>query len=278
MSGGAHLWTMVRRLCLAVLALTALVAGAGAADAPAVISGTAAVNGIEMYYEVRGAGEPLLLLHGGFANTAHWREQFDDFAAHYRVIAVDSRGHGRTSLGDAPLGYRLMADDVLALMDHLGIARAHLVGWSDGGNIGLDIAIRAPERLDRLVAYGANFAPEGVRADAADNPRFTAFIAQAREDYQRLSPAPERWDTFVERIHHMWATEPRFTEAELGAISTPVLVLDGLEEEAIYIEHVKALAGLIPGADLVLMPDTGHFAQLEQPAAFNRIVLDFLAR
>ncbi|MEQ8496860.1 MAG: alpha/beta hydrolase, partial [Gammaproteobacteria bacterium] len=233
---------------------------AGAPTMP-VESGRARVDDVDLYYEVRGSGTPLLLLHGGFGHTGAWRHQADAFAAAgFRVIAIDSRGQGRSTLPDTPLGYTRMADDVLGLMDQLGIARAHLVGWSDGGNIGLDIAMRHPGRLLKLVAYGANYRVEGVRDDVGDNPKFTTYVEQARRDYVERSPQPERWDELVTRIGAMWAREPNHADADLAAIRVPVLVLHGADEEAIEATHAEALAAHVPGARFVVMPGTGHFA------------------
>ncbi|MEQ8663937.1 MAG: alpha/beta fold hydrolase [Gammaproteobacteria bacterium] len=273
---------------LSVLALLVLLSGAlhpavcapagdAATGADTVVSGRAQVDDVVLYYEVRGAGVPLLLLHGGFGHTGSWQRQAAAFAAAgFRVIAIDSRGHGRSTLSDTPLGYTRMADDVLGVMDTLGIARAHLVGWSDGGNIGLDIAMRHPGRLLKLVAYGANYRVAGVREDVADNPTFSAYVEQAHRDYLELSPQPARWDEFVTRIGAMWAREPNHSDAALRAITVPLLVLHGAEEEAIEGSHAAALATLVPGARFVVMPGTGHFAMREQPGEFNRIVLDFL--
>jgi pimeloyl-ACP methyl ester carboxylesterase len=190
---------------------------------------------------------------------------------------MDSRGHGRSSFDDKPITYELMASDVLALMDHLQIAKASIVGWSDGGIIGLEIAIHHPERLNKVVAYGANFDPSGVRLDVGTNPIFNAYIERASADYKALSPAPERWDEFLANIGTMWATLPNYTEEQLKSITTPFLILDGAREEAIDLNQTKLMALLIPGAELMIMPDTGHFAMFEQPEEFNQIVLDYLA-
>ncbi len=234
------------------------------------------LNGVKLWYAEYGSGEPLLLLHGGLGHSGAWHKQVPQFARHFRVITLDSRGHGRSGFDDTPIGYALMARDVLALLDHLGIAAAHVVGWSDGGNIGLELAIHHSQRVRRIVAFGANFHPDGVRKDIGENARFNAFIADAAEQYQVLSPAPQRWQEFLDNIGHMWATQPDYSAADLGSITSPVLVLGGSTEEAIYVEHIERTAALIPGARLVVMPGTGHFALWEQPEAFNRIVLDFL--
>ncbi|MEA2583928.1 MAG: hypothetical protein QOF33_2013 [Thermomicrobiales bacterium] len=238
---------------------------------------TVEINGVDIYYEVYGQGDPVFLLHGGLANGTYYAYQIPVLAAKYQLIVMDSRGHGRSSFDEQPISYELMASDVLGLMDHLGIQKADILGWSDGGIIGLEIAIHNPDRLNKVVAYGANFDPTGVRLDVGTNARFNAFIERAAEDYQKLSPHPERWDEFLNNISNMWATQPNYTEDQLKAITTPFLILDGAEEEAIDLNQTKLMALLIPGAELNLMPGTGHFAMFEKPDEFNQIVLDYLA-
>ena len=238
---------------------------------------TVNLNGIDIYYEVYGEGDPLLLLHGGLGNGTYWANQIPAFAAEYQVIVMDSRGHGRSSFDATPISYDLMSSDVLALLDHLEIDRTDLVGWSDGGIIGLDIAQTNPERLNKVVAYGANFDPSGVRLDVGTNDRFNAYINQAAADYLTTSPEPERWDEFLGNISNMWATEPNWTMEQIAAIETPFLILDGEEEEAIDLNQTKLMAVLMPNAQLLLIPGTGHFAMIEKPDEFNQIVLDYLA-
>lgn len=240
---------------------------------------TASINGAELYHEVHGAadGPPVLLLHGGLGNT----EEFDRVvpalvAAGYRTLAFDARGRGRSTWGDAPIAYDQMAADTVAMLDELGIDRADVVGWSDGGIVALELAVAHPARLGRVVAYGANYAPEGNYAEpqvSDQMPPFEQFVA----DYQRLSPAPERLEELLEVLGALYAVAPDFTEEEFASITVPVLILDGVEDELVKPEHTRRLAELIPGAELVVMPGTGHFAPFAQPAEFNRIVLDFLA-
>lgn len=239
---------------------------------------TVTVNGADIYYEVYGEGnsDPVVLIHGGLSNGDHFVNQIPVLAEDHEVIVMDSRGHGRSSFDDTPISYSVMAGDVLGLLDHLEIDKASIVGWSDGGIIGLEIAINNPDRLNKVVAYGANFDPTGVRLDIADNAYFNAYIERAFAEYQENSPAPERWEEFLGNISTMWATLPNYTEEELKGITTPFLILDGEQEEAIDLNQTKLMALLIPGAELVLMPDTGHFAMFEQPEEFNQIVLDYL--
>lgn len=239
---------------------------------------TASINGVDIYYEVYGEGndDPVILLHGGLSNGDHFVNQIPVLAEDHQVIVMDSRGHGRSSFDETPISYEVMASDVLGLMDHLEIDKADIVGWSDGGIIGLEIALTHPERLNKVVAYAANFDPTGVRLDIGTNAYFNAYIERASEEYQENSPAPERWDEFLTNISNMWATLPNYTMEQLQAITTPFLILDGEEEEAIDLNQTKLMALLIPGAELVLMPGTGHFAMFEQPEEFNQIVLDYL--
>ena len=116
-----------------------------------------------LYYEVQGAGKPLILLHGGLASADAWVNQITVFAQHYRVIALDSRGQGRTTDAEAPITYHRIAEDTVGLIDYLGIDAAYVVGWSDGGIVGLDLAIHHPERVIALVAYGAHSSLEGLQ-------------------------------------------------------------------------------------------------------------------
>ena len=240
------------------------------------VSGMAHVNGIELYYQVHGEGTPLILLHGGLGHSGHWKNQIPVLSEHYKVIAVDSRGHGRSTMTEQQISFELMASDIVALMDYLEIERAHILGWSDGGNIGLYLAIHHPERLIKVVASGANYSPSGVRSDIGENQKFLSYIEDAIEDYQAVSSDPANWDAFFGNIGQMWASEPDFTVEQLGGISVPVLLLDGESDEAIYTEHTIEMAGLIPTAKLTLIPGTGHFGFWEKPAEMNQAILDFL--
>lgn len=243
-------------------------------------SGMAPVNDIEMYYATYGdkANPPLLLLHGGLGNADYFVNQIPAFSENYYVITADSRGHGRSTMSDQQIGYTLMASDVLALLDYLEIDAVNLVGWSDGGIIGLDIAINHPERLIKLVAYGANYIPAGVKSDVGESVRFNEYIEMAAGDYARLSPNPDNFETFLANISNMWASEPNYSQEQMQSITVPTLILDGIEEEAIYPSHDLEMATLIPGADLYLMGGVGHFAMWENTEEFNHVILDYLSR
>jgi len=238
-------------------------------------SGLAPVNGIKIWYASFGRGEPVLLIHGGLANSNYWGHQVRALLKHYRVVVMDSRGHGRSSRNEQPYGYDLMASDVLALMDHLGIKKASIVGWSDGAIIGLDIAMHHPERVSRLFAFAANSDPSGV-ADIAKSDVFNAYIERAGEEYKRLSPTPTEYKSFVEQITKMWETQPNWTEADLAAIKVPTWIVDADHDEAIKRENTEFMAAHIPGAGLLIQPNVSHFSFMQDPEQFTNDVLHFL--
>jgi len=168
-----------------------------------------------------------------------------------------------------------MASDVLGVMDHLGIDQAALVGWSDGAIIGLELGIHHPERLTKVVAYGANYIPEGISFpwDESDSATPGAEATPSTE----ATPDAEAVDPVWEELLALYKVAPNFTEDQLKSISVPFLILDGEEEEFIRPDQPVRLAELIPGATLVLMPGVGHFAMFDKSEEFNRIVLEFLA-
>ena len=217
----------------------------------------AAVNGLNMYYEVHGDGLPLLLLHGGAGSIPEKWLPF--FATQFRVIAIEQMGHGRTAdLMDRPFHYHDMAEDTVELMRQLGIESALIVGYSDGGIIGLDIAIHHPERVTKLALTGVNFHTdgytgahwEGVAANSNDWP--------ASESYRRLSPdGADHWPTLLARLQRMWAVEPNFTRDEIKTIKAPTLIIVG-DADLVTPEHAVEMFRTIPGAQLCVIPHAGH--------------------
>src|SRR5208282_4258998 len=238
-------------------------------------SGIAPVNGIRLWYAEFGHGEPVIMVHGGLANSNYWGLQVAALAPHYHVIVLDSRGHGRSSRTEAPIGYDLMSSDVLGLMDYLHIRRAALIGWSDGAIIGLDIAIHHPERLTRLFAFAANSDPSGVK-DISKSAVFNAYIARAEKEYQALSPTPDQYKAFLDQISKMWETQPHFTAEQLQGITVPIWIVDADRDEAIKRENTEFMANAIPNAGLLLEPQVSHFSFLQDPGQFTSDVLHFL--
>jgi pimeloyl-ACP methyl ester carboxylesterase len=242
-------------------------------------SGTVAANGIRIWYAVFGQGEPVILVHGALGNSNYWGLQVPALARHYKVIVLDSRGQGRTSWSsEPPLSFHLMASDVLALMDALHIPKAALVGWSDGGIIGLDIAIHNPERLTKLFAFGANSDPSAIKDDIQQKSTFSGYFRRAKEEYQKLSPAPNQLKAFSEQLDKMEDTEPHFTDDQLRSVKVPTWIVDGDHEEGIKREDTDHMAALIPGAGELILPNVSHFALLQDPEQFNEALLHFLSR
>jgi pimeloyl-ACP methyl ester carboxylesterase len=238
-------------------------------------SGDAPINGIKIWYGLFGRGTPVILLHGGLANANYWGNLVPVLATNYRVVVMDSRGHGRSSRDARPFGYDLMASDVLALMDFLKIDRAAVVGWSDGAILGLHIAIHHAERLSKLFAFAANSDPSGVK-DVTQSPVFNAFIARAKHEYERLSPTPTEYNSFLAEITKMWETQPFFTADDLHSIKVPTWIVDADHDEAIKRENTLFMADQIPASGLLIEPEVSHFAFLQDPQQFNASVLHFL--
>ena len=218
-----------------------------------------------MYYQEQGAGAPLLLLHGNGEDGTYFVHQMDAFAQHYRVIAVDTRGHGRSPRGTAPFTIRQFAEDLLDFMDALHLEKAHILGFSDGGNIALTFALRHPERVDRLILNGANLNPAGVKASVQIPIVVGYHIASLfRNEKARQHAA----------LLGLMVKEPNFSPADLAKLTVPTLVIAGTKD-MIREKHTRLIADSIPNTRLVLLPGD-HFVANKNPEAFNRAVLDFL--
>lgn len=247
-----------------------------AATPPPDATGFVTNDGARLYYAVHGQGPPVLLLHGGLGNADHWGGQIAALKVSHRVITMDSRGHGRSTWDGGQLSNHLMALDVLALMDHLKTAQAAIVGWSDGGNIGLDIAIHHPDRVAKLFILGANFHPSGMKAPPVGSTTVARYFERASADYRRLSSHPNELDRFLKALRAMWRSGPNFTSGQLSSISVPVVVAIGEHDEIVRREHAEQLANRIPGGRLLVLPELSHFALWQDVSRFNRALLDFL--
>ena len=247
---------------------------------PAPVSqGNAPVDGISLWYATFGRAEApsVLLLHGGLANSNYWGKLVPALAPYYRVVVIDSRGHGRSSRNATPIGYELMARDAVGLLDRLDIQRTAVVGWSDGAITGLELALHDPDRLRCLFAFAANSDPSGVK-DVRQSPVFSAFITRAGQEYARLSPTPGGYAAFDADIEKMWASQPTLTAADLRRVRVPTWIVDGDRDEAIKRENTDFMAATIPGAGELILPRVSHFAFLQDAEMFNLAVLHFLGQ
>ncbi len=235
-------------------------------------------NGVHSYYEEHGSGDPLLLLHGGLADASGFALQTPAFAELYRVFVPDRRGHGQTPDVEGPISYDLMADDTIAFMDAVGTGPGHLVGWSDGGDVGLIVAIKRPDLVRKLVLMGANFSADGLTPEAAAVFRpdsDTSMIPVMRDMWSEHAVDPDRFDAVLDKMTHCWF-DYAIPPADLARIAAPTLVMVGDDDITRY-EHTIELFETIPDAQLAVIPGASHLAPIEKPELVNQLVLDFLA-
>lgn len=286
--------TQMRCALLAIAVLLGAVANAGAAPraakprweslplppampAPA-SSGHVAVDSAQIYYAIYGkdAAPPVILLHGGLGNGDHFAHQVPALSDKFRVIAIDSRGQGRSTLSRGKLSYRAMADDVVAVMDALAIKKASIVGWSDGGAIALALGIHHAARVDRLFVFGTNYDRRGSKPNARPTATFAAYNAKCRADYGKLAKSPKAYDAAASALLPVWRDPGSFTREQLRSIRARTLIADGDRDEIIAIDQIKEMAHLIPNGELAVFKDTSHFALWQDPDTFNDVLLEFL--
>lgn len=243
------------------------------------VAGTVENDGARLWYAAFGEDLPaVILLHGGMGNAGNWAYQVPAIiAAGYAAIVVDSRGHGRSTRDDRPYSYRQMASDVRAVMDHLRLPRAVIVGWSDGADTGLILADETPERVAGVFFFACNMDATGTKPFEF-TPVVGRILKQHKADYAALSATPDDFNAFSEAVGLMQRTQPEYTAADLARIHVPVAVVLGENDEFIKPEHVAYLARTLPDATLNIIPDVSHFAPLQRPATFNAVMLDFVDR
>jgi pimeloyl-ACP methyl ester carboxylesterase len=240
----------------------------------------APVNDIEMYYAVYGQGEPVLLIHGGLGNADVWGFQVPELAKTHQVIVADSRGHGRSTRAGGDMHYRVMTDDYIALLDHLKLTQVAVVGWSDGGIIGLDMAMRYPDRVTMLFAHAANARPGVAPARALGRAAWTRYAAWAKRDYEALSPTrctgegtpKQSYAGLMTALQSMWRSEPNWSDVDLKRIKVPTAIVLGSHDESVSCAHARYLANTIPGAKLLVLPSVGHFAMRQDPSTYNAAI------
>lgn len=230
-------------------------------------SGYADVNGLHMYYETHGeGGTPLVLLHGGVMTIdLTYAELIPALAQRHRVIAVEFQAHGRTADIDRDMSYAALAGDVVALLDHLGVDRAHVMGHSMGGGTALELAVSHPDRLLSVVPISASVRPEGSHPDLADPSTYATStrmptaqdFADMSEAYARLSPHPERFEQLPMRTMATVEGWTGWTDDQLAAITAPVLVVLG-DHDFTTAAHGAVMQELIPGSQLAILPGTTH--------------------
>jgi len=244
---------------------------------PAKESATVKVNGVDIYYAIYGDGPPVVLLHGGLGSSDYWGHQVPALvAANYKVIVMDTRGHGRSPMTSRKFGYNIFAQDLEALLAEIEQQFVSIVGWSDGAITGLQLALTKPNLVSKLFAFGANSTLSGLIPKGSKTPVFASYAARAKAEYARLSPDPKKWPQLVSDLGVMWRTQPNFTPQQLKTIKPTTAISDGEHDEIIKPEHTREMARQIPGSQLLILPEVSHFAMLQNPAQFNQALLKFL--
>jgi pimeloyl-ACP methyl ester carboxylesterase len=235
--------------------------------------GYAQVGELSMYYEARGSGEPLVLLHGAYMNIEMMARLLSGLAENRRVIAVELQGHGRTADVDRPITYEHLADDTAGLLRHLEIESADVVGYSMGGAAALQLAIRHRAAVRKLVVISASFTSDGAHSALLEMvPTITPEMfagSPMEQEYQRLAPNPGDFPTLVEKLKELDSTEFAWPEEDIRGIAAPTLIVVG-DSDAVRLEHAVDFFNLrgggvmgdlegMPASQLAVLPGTSHF-------------------
>ena len=246
----------------------------------ATTTGTVDVKGAKIYYAMYGKadGQPVILLHGGLGNSDHFAFQLPALVDKFHVIVIDSRGQGRSTLSKAKLSYHAMGEDVIAVMDSLKLPRAALVGWSDGGEIALDLAITAPDRVAKIFVVGANYDGNGSKPrGGSSTPTFRAYAAKCKADHAKLNDKPKEFDAIIDALLPVWKNPGGFTKAQLKGIAVPSMITLGDHDEIIYSAQIEEMGKLIPKGKSLIFKDASHFVMWQAPDDFNRALVEFLS-
>lgn len=274
----------------AALLLTLLLPAALVAQ-PRPTTGYAPVNGLKMYYEVHGSGDPVVLLHGAFMTiTNNWTGWIEELSKTRKVIAVEMQGHGRTADIPRDITAENLADDVAALLEYLKIPRADLIGYSMGGTVAMQCAIRHPDKVRKVVVISAMLRREGAvqeGQDALATLTADAFKGSPIEaEYKRLSPNPDGFPTFVKRVLAMDSKGHDISDDQLKATKAPMFFIHG-DSDGIRLEHVAEMFRLkgggvhgdikpLPASRLAILPATTHVTLMQRRSVIVPMVNDFL--
>jgi pimeloyl-ACP methyl ester carboxylesterase len=253
--------------------------------------GYAPVNGLKMYYEVHGVGDPVVLLHGSFMTiTNNWTGWIGELSKTRKVIAVEMQGHGRTADIDRDFSYETLADDVAALLEQLKIPRADLIGYSMGGAVAMQCAIRHPDKVRKVVSISARFRQNGFVKEGLDAiPKLTpeAFEGSPIEiEYKKLSPTPDKFADFVNHIKAMASRPFDFGADKLRATQAPMFFIHG-DADGVRLEHIAEMYRLKGGevhgdmqprsaSRLAILPNTTHVTLMQRMPVIVPMVNDFL--
>ena len=238
------------------------------------MAGYVELGGVRTWYDERGQGEPLVLLHPGGADARAWAPSLDALAARFHLFTPERRGHGRTPDVEGPITYELMARDTIAFLEQVVAGPAHMVGWSAGAGVALVAALRRPDLARRVVLISGVFHRDGWVPSAIDPD---VYPHEALEPgYSELSPdGPEHYPVVSAKLTRMNWEEPTLAASDLNEVTSRTLVMLGDDDEPVF-EHVVAMYEGIPDAELAIVPGTSHGLLHEKPALCNSIMVDFL--
>ena len=240
------------------------------------------INDVKIHYKIFGSGsDALILLHGSMECMTEWEKQIPEFSKRYKVIAMDSRGHGKSTFTDRKMDYALLSEDVQGLMNVLKIDSANIVGFGDGGIIGLYLAIDHPERVRKLVAIGANYKVDTSvvyhevldKVKAWDDDKVYQFV---RNNF-RGWPNDKMLTQFTQRMKTMLLTEPNLTINDLKKIHCPALFMTG-DHDIIKMSHTSEMFENVKSGYLAVIPGARHYPQKDKPREVNSIIMDFLSK
>lgn len=237
-------------------------------------------TGVRTFYREEGEGEPVVLMHGGLMGGDSWGSAVGALARRYRVLVPDRRGHGRTPDVEGPYTYEAMAEETIAFLEQVAGGPAHLVGYSDGGNVALLVARDRPDLVADIVTIGSNYHVNGlhpgVLAGMAEADPTSPDLAVLREPYEATSPdGPEHWPVFAAKMFEMGVSSPTMTADDLARIDCPVLVI-AADDDIVLPEHTIALFGSLSQGQLAIVPGTSHALPDEKPALLMSLIRAFL--
>lgn len=227
------------------------------------------MSDIQLHYIEQGQGQPLILLHGNGESCNYFEHQIPFFSKNYRVIAIDTRGHGNSPRGEKPFTIKQFAEDLRSFMDEKGMEKAILLGFSDGGNIALTFALKYPDRVEKMVVDGANLFPSGVK------PLYQWPIEIGYRIAKLFAKKSEKAKQNAEMLGLM-VNEPHIEPSELASLMMPVLVVAG-NKDMIKESHTRLIYKSLPNAQLTIL-EGDHFVANKNPDAFNQVVAEFLRK
>jgi len=245
-------------------------------------SGYIEIKKVKLYYEIHGEGTPLLYLHGGLSSSLDFSKYIPELSRHFKVITFDRRGHGRSTDDDEIFSYASMAEYTNLFLDKIGISKAFVIGWSDGGVVGYHLASKYPSKVIKLIAVGANYLVEGMTEQIIEwiknqmtVEEISRIYPSVESDFKKLNPEPNNFQNFIVKTREMWLRNPYISKEDFVKINVPVLLIAG-DRDDIRLEHILEMYSLLKKSQLCILPNTTHFVFDEYNDTVTKILCEFL--